>query len=104
MNKNGNVKYKSNRFLLYQRIRQRFDCNDLSADMDFIRHEGDDHIRSSPIITCLKNKSDKPSKNSLISHSQFVRFPLNQYTNALIFLFLFINLVFIPIFSHIFWK
>ncbi len=77
MKQNGYMKYKSRRFFIYQGIRQYFDGEDLSADMDFIRYEGDDHRRSSLLITCLKNKSDKASKNSLISHSQFVRFPLN---------------------------
>jgi len=77
---NGYLKYVLVRLLPYQRIGKSLDGDYPSADMDFIRHEGEGLLRFSPYNTCLENKSDKPSKYSLIFNIPFVQFPLNQYT------------------------
>jgi hypothetical protein len=76
---NGYLKYVLVRLLPYQRIGKSLDGDYPSADMDFIRHEGEGLLRFSPYNTCLENKSDKPSKYSLIFNIPFVQFPLNQY-------------------------
>jgi len=68
------------RLLPYQRIGKSLDGGYTSADMDFIRHGVEGLSRFSPYNTCLENKSDKPSKYSLIFNIPFVQFPLNQYS------------------------
>jgi len=75
----GYLKYVLIRLLPYQRIGKNLDGDYLSADMDFIRHGGEGSSRFSPYNTCLENKSDKPSKYSLIFNIPFVQFPLHQY-------------------------